>query len=185
MLLSLVSLALFCHTEGFMGQSLKNFQCIPLVCFLMMSFFYVAGISRNTLLILHQIIECYSLQLLLKNCSVGMVWLFIFGITKVIPDLLDYIGVGYFYCYMILFTTCALVFVIKTVPDDMHFQKLAISKEPSSNGSSCDNNSNVGSTSSETSSINEIKIEKSKKWKKHLELTKIDFRAYILRLKSR
>lgn len=158
-LLSLVSLALFCHTEGFMGQSLKKFRFIPLVSFLMMSFFYVAGISRNTLLILHQVIECYSLQLLLKNCSVGVVWFFIFGITKIIPELLYLIGVGYFYCLMIIFTICALVFIVTTVPNEMEFEKLAASKSASTNGSSCDNNSNVGSVSSETSSINEIKIE--------------------------
>ena len=48
--------------------------------------------------------------------------------------------------------------IITSVPNDMVFQKLEASTS-STNGSSCDNNSNVGSASSETSSINEIKIE--------------------------
>lgn len=120
--LCMLMLAIFCHTEGSLGHKLVGIRWIPVVSFVIMTFFSVAGITRNSLLILQQILQSYSLQLHLKTFAILVTWFFIFGITKVLPELLFFVGVGYFYCYMIIFTLIALIFICKIVPETLNLE---------------------------------------------------------------
>ena len=120
--LCMLMLAIFCHTEGSLGHKLDSMRWIPVVSFVIMTFFSVAGITRNSLLILQQILQSYSLQLHLKTFAIFVTWFFIFGITKLLPELLFFVGVGYFYCYMIVFTLIALVFICKIVPETLNLE---------------------------------------------------------------
>ena len=116
-------LAILCITEGSIGHKLfrgQNF--VPMLLFITISFFYCAGISRNSLLIMQQILSSYSLQLHLRTLSIAVTWFFIFAITKILPQLLYLVGVGYFYCYMVIFTLLALVFLWKVLPSSLNLE---------------------------------------------------------------
>lgn len=118
----MLMLAIFCIAEGSLGHKLKGCQFIPVILFVTVTFFYVAGISRNSLLIIQQILSSYSLQLHLRTLSVFVMWFFIFAITKMLPQLLYLVGVGYFYSYMVIFTLIALVFLGYIVPATLNLE---------------------------------------------------------------
>lgn len=117
-------LAAYCVAEGFLGHKLDfhGHDLVPLVAFITVAFFYVAGISRNILLIMQQILSSYSLQLHLRTLSIAVTWFFIFAMTKLLPQLLFLVGVGYFYCYMVLLTLLALLFLVKIIPSSLNLE---------------------------------------------------------------
>lgn len=123
-LLCMTSLAIFCITEGSIGHklNLKGLNLVPMAVFVATTFFYVVGISRNSLLIMQQILSSYSLQLHLRTLSITVTWFFIFAITKLLPQLLYLVGVGYFYCYMIFLTFVSLIFLCKILPSSLNVE---------------------------------------------------------------
>lgn len=123
-LFSMMVLAVFCVTEGSIGHKLEflGHNYVPMLIFTAMTFFYVVGISRNSLLIVQQILSSYSLQLHLRTLSVAVTWFFVFAMTKLLPELLYLVGVGYFYCYMVVLTLLALVFLYKIIPSSLNLE---------------------------------------------------------------
>lgn len=123
-LLCMMVLAVFCVTEGSIGHELEflGHNHVPMLVFTTMTFFYVVGISRNSLLIVQQILSSYSLQLHLRTLSVAVTWFFVFSITKLLPQLLYLVGVGYFYCYMVFLTLLALLFLHKIIPSSINLE---------------------------------------------------------------
>jgi hypothetical protein len=123
-LLCMVLLAILCVTEASIGHKLelKGLNHVPMAVFVTVTFFYVVGIYRNSLLIMQQILSSYSLQLHLRTLSIAVTWFFIFAITKVLPQLLYLVGVGYFYCYMTTLTLIALIFLIKVMPSTFNLE---------------------------------------------------------------
>lgn len=123
-LLCMMVLATYCVAEGSIGHKLelKGLNQVPLVAFITVTFFYVAGISRNSLLIMQQILSSYSLQLHLRTLSVAVTWFFIFVITKILPQLLYLVGVGYFYCYMVVLTLISLIFLLCVMPSSLNLE---------------------------------------------------------------
>lgn len=116
-------LAVLCVTEGSIGHKLfKGQDFLPMLIFITVTFFYVVGISRNSLLIMQQILSSYSLQLHLRTLSIAVTWFFIFALTKILPQLLYLVGVGYFYCYMVVLTLLALVFLYKIIPSSLNLE---------------------------------------------------------------
>lgn len=117
-------LAAFSVAEGFLGHKMEFYghNLVPLTAFITVAFFYVAGISRNILLIMQQILSSYSLQLHLRTLSIAVTWFFIFAMTKLLPQLLYLVGVGYFYCYMVVLTLLALVFLMKIIPSSLNLE---------------------------------------------------------------
>lgn len=161
--LCMLMLAIFCHTEGSLGHKLDNIRWIPVVSFVIMTFFSVAGITRNSLLILQQILQSYSLQLHLKTFAILVTWFFIFGITKLLPELLFFVGVGYFYCFMIVFTLIALIFICKIVPETLNLEVDRATPYLMERSYTTSTTSSVHQIStpplSNSSSFNEIRIE--------------------------
>jgi hypothetical protein len=123
-LLCMIVLATFSVTEGFIGYKLefKGLNHVPMVVFSVVTFFYVVGISRNSLLIMQQILSSYSLQLHLRTLSVAVTWFFIFAITKLLPQLLYLVGVGYFYVYMAILTFISLIFLWRVMPTSLNLE---------------------------------------------------------------
>lgn len=121
---SMFVLGTMCVVEGSIGQRLDfiGHDIVPLVVFVTVTFFYVVGISRNSLLIVQQILSSYSLQLHLRTLSIAVTWFFIFAITKLLPQLLYLVGVGYFYCYMVLLTLPAMLFLCKIIPSSLNLE---------------------------------------------------------------
>jgi len=119
-LLCMLMLAALKVTEGFIGYTIDKLDFLPMLFFITITFFYVAGISRNSLLIMQNILSSYSLQLHLRTFSIAVTWFLIFGMTKVIPQLLSMVGVGYFYAYMVIFAFIALIFLHKIIPSTLN-----------------------------------------------------------------
>lgn len=151
-LLCMVLLAGFCILEGSIGRKLDFFGLnhVPMVVFVTVTFFYVVGISRNSLLIMQQILSSYSLQLHLRTLSIAVTWFFIFAITKLLPQLLYLVGVGYFYVYMAILTLISLVFLCKIMPSSLNLE--IVKATPSVMETSLV----VSSASSETPSFNPL-----------------------------
>jgi hypothetical protein len=123
-LFCMVFLAGFCILEGSIGYKLEiiGLNHVPMLVFVAVTFFYVVGISRNCLLIIQQALKPYSLQLHLRTLSVLITWFFIFGITKILPQLLYLVGVGYFYAFMAFATLISLLFLCKIIPSSLNFE---------------------------------------------------------------
>lgn len=151
-LLCMILLAGFCIIEGSIGRKLEiiGLNHVPMVVFVTVTFFYVVGISRNSLLIMQQILSSYSLQLHLRTLSIAVTWFFIFAITKLLPQLLYLVGVGYFYAYMAVLTLISLVFLCKVIPSSLNLE--IVKATPSVMESSLI----VSSASSETPSFNPL-----------------------------
>lgn len=151
-LLCMILLASFCILEGSIGHKLDivGLNHVPMVVFITVTFFYVVGISRNSLLIMQQILTSYSLQLHLRTLSIAVTWFFIFAITKLLPQLLYLVGVGYFYMFMGILTLISLVFLCKIMPSSLNLE--IVKATPSVMETSVV----VSSTSSETPSFNPL-----------------------------
>lgn len=117
----MLSLASLCISEGIIGRKLitQARHYLPVPFFAIVTFFYVAGISRNLWLLMQQVLSSFSLQLHLRAVSTAISWLVIFTITKILPQLLYMVGVGYVYAYSVIFMLVALIFIHRIVPSDL------------------------------------------------------------------
>lgn len=145
----MMTLAIICITEGITGHKLKfdirNY--IPIPIFAIVTFFYVAGISRNLWLLVQQIFSSFPMQLHLRAVSTTITWLVIFAITKILPQLLYFIGVGYFYAYSVIFTIISLIYVHKIVPSTLNVEmENALPIANSLSASSCASNESHSSS---------------------------------------
>lgn len=114
----MLSLALLCITEGLTGQKVivNARHLLPVPIFVIVTFFHVAGITRNLWVLMHQLLPSFSLQLHLRAFTVTISWLVIFGITKILPKILYLIGVGYLYAYSVILMAIILIFLHKIIP---------------------------------------------------------------------
>lgn len=151
-LLCMILLASLNIAEGSIGYKLDyvGLNHVPMVVFVTVTFFYVVGISRNSLLMMQQILSSYSLQLHLRTLSIAVTWFFIFAITKLLPQLLYLVGVGYIYAYMAVLTLLSLVFLCKILPSSLNLE--IVKATPSAMEASLV----VSSGSSETPSSNPL-----------------------------
>jgi hypothetical protein len=118
----MLALAVFRITEGSVGYRIEftGLVHIPMLTFIVMTFCNLVGISRNSLLIVQHVLTSYSLQMHLRTLSIAVTWIFIFIITKLLPQTLYLVGVGYFYCYMAIIVLIALVFLCKIMPSSFN-----------------------------------------------------------------
>lgn len=120
----MLSLASLCITEGLTGQKViaEARHLLPMPLFAIMTFFHVAGITRNLWILIQQLLPSYSLQLHLRALSVTISWLVIFGITKILPKILYLIGVGYLYAYSVILMIVALIFLLRIIPNTINLE---------------------------------------------------------------
>lgn len=153
-ILCMSSLATMCITEGAIGLKISHIirQFAPLPIFIIVTFFHIAGITRNLWLIVHQTFSSYPLSLHLRVMCTALSWFIIFIITNLLPRLLYSVGAGYCYAYSVIFMIISLAFLQKLEPIslyDEHDKTLHDSNTPST--SSCE-----FPTKSVNSSCNEI-----------------------------
>lgn len=151
------SLAVLCIAEGVTGQkvpyTMREFAPLPI--FATLTFFHVAGITRNLWIMIQQIFSSFPLDLHLRVICTALTWLTIFAITKILPKLLYLVGVGYFYAYSVIFMIVSLVFLQKSVPDSLSVDdSKAWHDSHTLSISSCE--SNTRSMNSSCNEINEI-----------------------------
>jgi hypothetical protein len=150
-------LAVVCIAEGISGHKMTHpaRAFLPLPIFAIVTFFYVAGVSRNLWLLVQQVFSSFSLQLHLRALSTAASWLIIFAITKVLPQLLYLVGVGYFYAYSVIFMIVSLIYLNKIVPSTLSDeQDKALPIAGSLSASSCE--SQAHSSNSSRDEIREI-----------------------------
>lgn len=183
----MIALGAYCICEGSMGHRFEIFGInhIPMLIFIVMTFFHIVGISRNSLLIVQHVLTSYSLQLHLRTVTIALTWIFVFIITKILPQMLYHVGVGYFYCFMAIIVLVALIFLCKIMPStfnlDLH-EKITPSA-PEMENSIVISVESIGtpstSHSSESSSSQSEIHQKHQHWKKW-----IVFKLFSSRLKS-
>ena len=146
-------LASICITEGLSGQKIftgiRHF--LPLPIFVIVIFFHVAGITRNLWILMQQIFSSFALQMHLRIFSVTLSWLVIFGITKILPQLMYLIGVGYLYAHSVILMIVILLMLYKIIPNDLN---LEVGKE---NGLTSSSSCEQTPTMSQNSSCDEIR----------------------------
>lgn len=149
-------LASVCIAEGLAGQKILTEirHLLPVPIFIVVTFFHVAGITRNLWILVQQILSSFALQLHLRVFSVALSWLVIFGITKILPQLLYLIGVGYLYAYSVILMIVIVVMLNKIIPSELNLEN----DEPSpiinsQTSSSCEPTPTI----SQNSSCNEIR----------------------------
>lgn len=123
-ILCMLTLASLCITEGLTGQKViaEARHLLPVPIFIIVTFFHVAGITRNLWILMQQILPSFSLQIHLRAFSVMISWLVIFGTTKILPKILYLIGVGYLYAHGVILMVIALVFLLKIIPTTINLE---------------------------------------------------------------
>lgn len=115
--ISLCLLGYYCHYQGTFGHIYtEDYRQLPWLCLGMFYFLYATGPYRLTHVYAEQIIpkKCYfSIRCLLSTTS----WCLIYAITRMLPRLIDIIGVGWLFWFMAIMCTFMAAFVKLFVPD--------------------------------------------------------------------
>ncbi|KAG5670321.1 hypothetical protein PVAND_000597 [Polypedilum vanderplanki] len=148
----MLTLAILCIAEGISGYKIDHSarSFLPLPIFAIVTFFYVAGISRNLWLSVQDVFSSFSLQLQMRAVFTATSWLIIFAITKVLPQLLYLVGVGYFYAYNVIFMIISLIYLNKIVPSTFSCEEDKVLPITNSlSASSCESQAHSSKSSSD------------------------------------
>lgn len=114
---SLIVLGIYCHLQGSFGHGYtEEYRYLPLFCMGVFFFFFATGPYRLSHEYAEQIIQkkdYFTVRCLLTVVS----WAFIYGITKVLPRLIDFIGVGWLFWYMAFMCIFMSIFVRIFMPE--------------------------------------------------------------------
>lgn len=117
MAISLCLLGYYCHYQGTFGHIYtEDYRQLPWLCLGMFYFLYATGPYRLTHVYAEQVIpkKCYfSIRCLLTATS----WCLIYTITRMLPRLIDMIGVGWLFWFMATMCVFMAAFVKWFVPD--------------------------------------------------------------------
>lgn len=110
-------LGAYCHFQGSFGVDYtEDYRHVPLICLAFFYFFYAIGPYRLSNEYAEQITpkKCYfTVRCLLTTIS----WLLIYVITRMLPELIDNIGVGWLFWFMATMCVLMAFFVKLFVPD--------------------------------------------------------------------
>lgn len=117
MAISLCLLGYYCHYQGTFGHIYtEDYRQLPWLCLGIFYFLYATGPYRLTHVYAEQMIpkKCYfSIRCLLTATS----WCLIYTITRMLPRLIDIIGVGWLFWFMAIMCIFMAAFVKLFVPD--------------------------------------------------------------------
>lgn len=117
MAISLCILGIYCHYQGSFGYaSTEEYRHLPLICLGAFFMFFAVGPYRLSAECADQMIPRnyhFTVRCLLSSTS----WMFIYGITRILPGLIDMIGVGWLFWYMAIMCILMAIFVSVFVPD--------------------------------------------------------------------
>lgn len=139
-------LGLFCILQGTLSpDNMEDYNFIPILLLVLVYFFYSIGPQRFANEYAEIIIpkKCYFI---VRCMLVSISWLLIFIITKTIPYLIRFIGVGYLFGFMAVMCVLMSIFVRMFVID---VDQMSDKSRLVDNTSSC---SNSETTDSETNS---------------------------------
>lgn len=115
MAISLGALGIYCHLQGTFGN-IDEYKVMPL---LLLGFFYFCFAIGPHSFTWQYVQETIPVEHFFKirNLLVAVSWIVIFAITKVLPRLIDIIGVGWLFWYMSLMCLLLTIFSAVLVPD--------------------------------------------------------------------
>lgn len=127
-------LGLYCHLHGSFG--IEDFGYMPLICLALFYILFAIGP--------HRLINEYAEQVIPKKCDFsirGMLtttsWLLIYVITRLLPQLIRHIGVGWMFWFMAIMCGVMSIFVKLFVADiDQMPEKFRLVDNSSSSGDS-------------------------------------------------
>lgn len=112
-------LGLYCHLQGSFGpDKTEPFRHIPLICLALFYFFHATGPLRLSNEYAENVIpkKCYFTM----RCMLTMTsWLLVYVITRMLPQLIDHIGVGWLFWFMAVMCVLMSLFV-KLFVDDLN-----------------------------------------------------------------
>lgn len=110
-------LGLYCHLHGsFAPNNTEDYRHIPLICLCLFYFLYATGPQRLSHEYAEKVIpkKCYfTMRSMLATTS----WFLIYVITRMLPQLIDHIGVGWLFWFMAAMCVLMSVFVKLFVAD--------------------------------------------------------------------
>lgn len=110
-------LGLYCHLHGsFAPNNTEDYRHIPLICLCLFYFLYATGPQRLSHEYAEKVIpkKCYfTMRCMLATTS----WFLIYIITRMLPQLIDHIGVGWLFWFMAAMCVLMSVFVKLFVAD--------------------------------------------------------------------
>lgn len=121
MAISLCTLGVYCHYQGSFGYATtEDYHQLPLFCLGMFFMLFAIGPYRVAMNCVDSIIpkhHHFTVRCLLTSTS----WAFIYGITRILPGLIDMIGVGWLYWYMAIMCILMAIFANAFVPQSKRF----------------------------------------------------------------
>lgn len=138
MAMCLIALGVYCHYQGTFGHEYtEEYRHLPLICLGLFFFFFATGPYRLTQEYAEQIIpkkNYFSVRCLLTAIS----WAFIYAITRILPGLIGFIGVGWLFWYMAFMCLFMSIFVRLYLPDlKKHSDECKLIDSSSSSSGSC------------------------------------------------
>lgn len=114
---SLGVLGLYCHLHGSFGANhIEDFGYMPIICLALFYILFAIGP--------HRLVNEYAEQVIPKKCYFtirGMLtttsWLLIYIITRLLPQLIRHIGVGWLFWFMAAMCVLMSIFVRLLVTD--------------------------------------------------------------------
>jgi len=115
MAISLGALGIYCHYQGTFGE-IDDYKVMPLVFLGFFYFCFAIGPHSFTWQYVQETIPVEHF-FHIRNLLVAVSWIVIFAITRVLPGLIDEIGVGWVFWYMSLMCLFLTVFSAVIVPE--------------------------------------------------------------------
>lgn len=117
MAISLIVLGAHCHYQGSYGHAFtEDSRQLPIICLSLFYFFFAIGPFRMVITFVDDVLpqkSYFTIRCLLTSTS----WLVIYGITRVLPHLIDSIGVGWLFWYMAFMCMFMVIFVKLFMPE--------------------------------------------------------------------
>lgn len=117
MAIVLCALGAYCHFQGsFAVNYTEDYRHIPLICLSLFYILFAIGPNRLSNEYAEQIIpkKCYfNMRCLLTTTT----WFLIYVVTRILPQLIDNIGVGWLFWFMAMMCVLMSFFVRLFVPD--------------------------------------------------------------------
>lgn len=117
MAVSLLALGVYCHYQGSFGHEYtEDHKYLPLLCLGVFFFFFATGPYRLTHEYAENIIpkkDYFTVRCMLSVISWGL----IYGITRILSSLIDFIGVGWLFWYMAFMCIFMSIFVRIFMPE--------------------------------------------------------------------
>lgn len=114
---SLAILGTYCHYQGSYGHIYtEDYRQLPLICLGVFYFAFANGPFRITHEMADLIVpkKCdFTIRCLLTTTN----WFLVYATTRVLPDLIDVIGVGWMFWFMAIMCLFMTIFVKLFVPD--------------------------------------------------------------------